>query len=84
MMNERKVTSEWIKFTVEKENGVEIYSSPMPDDEQEILVSDGEIIWLDIFLNEGDEGCYFDSGREIEPNFTHWQPLPEPPKGDKN
>lgn len=77
------LTSEWIKFTVEKENGVEMYSSPMPDDEQEILVSDGEIIWLDIFVNEGDEGCYFDNGREIVPNFTHWMPLPKPPKGDK-
>lgn len=82
-VNEQKVTSEWIKFTVEKdENGVEMYSSPIPDDEQEILVSDGEIIWLDIFINEG-EGCYFDSGEEIVPNVTHWMPLPNPPKGDE-
>ena len=84
-VNDRKVTSEWVKFTVEKdENGVEMYSNPIPDGEQDILVADGGNVWLDIFINEGDEGCYFDSGREIVPNFTHWMPLPEPPKGVEN
>lgn len=66
----------WIKFETEDET----YTNAIPDDEQDVLVTDGKRVWQDTFLNDGSEGCYLDSGFEIVPNVTHWQPLPEPPK----
>ena len=72
----------WINFATENIDGQETYVN-IPNDGQEILVSDGETVWQDTFYNDSDEGCYLDNGREIEPNFTHWMPLPEPPKGSE-
>lgn len=70
---------QWIKFTVDDKT----YTNPIPSDEDEVLVTDGKEVWLDTFINDGIDGCYFDSGYEIVPDATCWQPLPEPPEGDK-
>ena len=52
----------------------------MPDDEQEILVTNGETTWQDTSFIDRD-GYYLDSGYDwIE--ITAWQPLPKPYKED--
>ena len=52
----------------------------MPDDEQEILVTDGETTWQDTCFIDCD-GYYLDSNYDwIE--ITAWQPLPKPYKED--
>ena len=52
----------------------------MPDDGQEILVTNGETTWQDTCFIDCD-GYYLDSNYDwIE--ITAWQPLPEPYKED--
>lgn len=52
----------------------------MPDDGQEILVTNGESTWQDTSFIDCD-GYYLDSGYDwIE--ITAWRPLPEPYKED--
>ena len=52
----------------------------MPDDGQEILVTNGETAWQDTSFIDCDE-YYLDSGYDwIE--ITAWQPLPKPYKED--
>lgn len=77
---QEKQEREWIKFETEidEEDGREIFCCPMPEDEQEVLITDGKNVWLDMFCNDGNE-CWFDSGFDFD-KITHWQPLPEPPK----
>lgn len=53
----------------------------MPDDGQEILVTNGETTWQDTSFIDCD-GYYLDSNYDwIE--ITAWQPLPEPYKEDE-
>lgn len=50
----------------------------LPDNKQEVLVSDGQSIWIDTF-NKDPEGLSFRyGGTEIEKLW--WQPLPQPPE----
>lgn len=52
----------------------------MPDDEQEILVTNGETTWQDTSFIDCD-GYYLDSNYDwIE--ITAWRPLPDPYKED--
>jgi len=73
--------SEWIKFEQEfdKEINQEILASKLPDEDNEVLVTDGSSVWVDTFMCDCD-GYYFDSGFEIIDRITHWMPLPELPK----
>lgn len=75
--------NEWIVFSLEydEDTKTHILSDALPEDEQEILVTDGKKVWLDTFLIDGE--CYLDSGVEIVLDATHWMPLPEPPGGGK-
>jgi len=71
----------WIKFELmfDEDYGREILTFPLPDDEQEILVTDGKDIWEDIFLRDGGD-CCLDSGFESMSRAKHWMPLPQIPK----
>ena len=78
----------WIPFTMreltteEKEEHPEwdyIMDCELPDDGEEILVSDGKFIWSDTFINDGD-GCYLDSNTDLD--GCAWMPLPEPWRGE--
>ena len=82
---------EWIPFKTraltdeEREEHPEwdcIIVGPMPDDGQKILVSINlkghEEVQSDEFYT--DDGCYLDSGYEIEREAVAWMPLPEPYK----
>lgn len=74
-------TDNWTKFTIGKnEEGIDVYDCPLPEDEQEVLITDGKSVWQDTAMSDCD-GFYFDGGDEIIKEITHWQPLPQPPKG---
>ncbi len=76
----------WIPFTKreltaeEQEEHPEwcyIMECPLPDDGQEILVSDGRRVWQDEFYVD-DDGCYLDSDSDFD--GCAWMPKPEPYK----
>ena len=78
----------WIPFTrrpmTEEEqedypNCTFIFDCDLPDDGDEILVSNGRFVWTDTFCNDID-GCYLDGGDDIDEDMA-WMPLPEPYKG---
>lgn len=79
----------WIPFTMrvvtaeEKEEHPEwdyIMDCKLPDDGEEILVSNGKFVWSDTFVNDGD-GCYLDGGTELD--GCAWMTLPEPWRGEE-
>lgn len=51
-----------------------ILDCELPDDDEEVLVSNGRYVWTDTFINNGDE-CYLDSGHELD--GAAWMPMPE-------
>lgn len=55
-----------------------IFDCPLPDDEEEILLSNGKYVWTDTFINDGE--CYLDGGDDIDDGMA-WMPLPKPYKG---
>ena len=63
----------WIPFELDEG----ILSCPLPDNEEEILVSDGTDVWLDTFMS--DYGCYLDNSNS-ELIGLAWMPLPSPYK----
>lgn len=80
--------AKWIPFTEreltaeEQEEHPEwdfILECPLPDDRQEILVSNGRRVWQDEFYS--DDGCYLDSDHELE--GCAWMPLPDPWRGEE-
>ena len=80
---------EWRKFEFREPDEEEKAAHPewcyvmenTPDDDEEILVSNGRYVWKDEFCNNGDE-CYLDSGHEMEGCW--WMPMPEPPKEEED
>lgn len=80
--------AKWIPFTMreltteEKEEHPEwdgIMDCKLPDDGEEILVSNGKFVWSDTFINDGD-GCYLDGDTELD--GCAWMPLPEAWRGE--
>lgn len=55
-----------------------IFDCPLPDDEEEILLSNGKHVWMDTFINDGE--CYLDGGDDIDDGMA-WMSLPTPYKG---
>lgn len=77
----------WIPFTrrpmTEEEqkdypNCTFMFDCVLPDDGDEILVSNGRFVWMDVFCNDID-GCYLDGGDDIDEDMA-WMHLPEPYK----
>ena len=66
---------EWIPFALEEN----FLNCPLPEEDQEILVTDGRSVWTDTFCRDGDD-CYLDGGYEFVAEVTAWQPKPEPPQ----
>ncbi len=54
--------------------GAMIFDCPLPEDGQEVLVSHGRYVCVDVFCN--DDGCYFE-GVDID-DVDAWMPLPKP------
>ena len=75
----------WIPFTrrpmTEEEqkdypNCTFMFDCVLPDDGDEILVSNRRFVWMDVFCNDID-GCYLDSNGDIDEDMA-WMPLPKP------
>lgn len=78
--------SKWIPFQVRELTDEEreehpdwgwIIDGDVPEDGQEILISRGDWVTTDTFIDEGE--CYLDGGWEIEKGMA-WMPLPDPYK----
>ena len=76
---------QWIPFTMEyDEGGWCMLTCPLPEDGEEIMVTDGRYVWEDTFMNDGEE-CWLDSSNKaLVEEVTAWQPKPEPYKGETN
>ena len=48
----------------------------MPDDDQEIIVTDGKYVWADTCIV--DDGFALDSGYDWIEDVIAWMPMPEP------
>ena len=74
---EKQLSGGWIPFKAEYDRyfKMDILQGKLPEEEQEILVTDGENVWVDTFMRDGIE-CYFDSGSSLVDKVTAWQPLP--------
>lgn len=75
----------WIPFKIRPVTEDEKYYHPdldgvfdceLPEDGQDILISNGETVWKDTFIHDGME-CYLDGGEDIEEGMA-WMPLPQP------
>lgn len=74
---------EWVPFTgeYEKNEGRVVLTCPIPDNDEEIMVTDGKYVWEDTFMNDGQD-CWLDSSNKfLVEEVTAWMPKPEPYKG---
>lgn len=73
-----KEKSPWIPFVTEfdEECGMDILQGPLPDDDQEILISVNGASMSDTFLRDGNE-CYLDSGHSFIDEVQAWMPMPD-------
>ena len=78
-MVEQPTVDTWIQFTSEysEEYEIEIMNCRLPDDDEEILVTNGRSVWKDTFFRDGRE-CYLDGGYGFTDEVIAWQPLPKP------
>lgn len=78
----------WNKFALRKTDEEEkqyfgtdeIWSEPVPDSEEMVLISDGVTIWLDEWYSDTDGANLMDS----DALGLYWMPLPELPKKVNN
>lgn len=84
------VPMKWIPFTrrppteEEKEENPEFcyyLDGRLPDDGEEVLVSNGRSVWVDTFSYDGD-GVGFECCGAIEEDMA-WMPMPKPHKGEQ-
>jgi hypothetical protein len=76
---EKQLSGGWIPFETEYDEDLkmDMLQCEIPEDEEEILVTDGKSVWSDTFMRDGME-CYLDSGNDLIITVIAWQPLPEP------
>ncbi len=89
--NSKSITLSWIPVKYHKVTGATridrgivpiIIDGQMPDDEQEVLVTDGKRVWMDIALMYNSNVYYLDSGHEWGNDVIAWMPKPEPYKSE--
>jgi len=78
---EKQLSGGWIQFEAEYDEDLkmDMLQGHLPDDEQEIIVTNGKTVWIDTFMRDGIE-CYLDSGDGLGGEVIAWMPLPEPYK----
>ncbi len=78
VMKERDIGLKWIPFEVEYDEKEELnlLQGEVPENEQEILATDGKTVWMDTFIRESE--CYLDSGEILVSDVVAWMPLPKP------
>lgn len=93
-LKKEPTTLEWNKFKLREmdEEEKEYYSGlssqfmlygKLPDDDEEILVSDGHQVWFDTFHNDAIDGCWLETHIDLEEGMA-WMPLPKPHKKKEN
>lgn len=77
------IEKKWVPFALEydEEKQVEILQGKLPEENEEILVTDGETVWEDTFLRDGEE-CWLDSNIDLVDTAIAWMPrqVPKPYK----
>lgn len=75
----RVIKKKWIPFIMEydEEEQAEILQGKLPEEDEDILVTDGKTVWEDTFIRDGEE-CYLDSNVCLVDTAIAWMPLPEP------
>lgn len=54
-----------------------IWDGAIPEDEETVIVSDGETVWADMWMYYGDDDYNFDSDSDLKEFY--WTSLPKPP-----
>ena len=54
----------------------------LPGDDGQYLMTDGEEIWIDDYMDGVADGIFLDSGRDIR-DITAWMYMPKLPKKDR-
>lgn len=77
---ERDVYRERIGFELDEDEAV-IFTSKLPDDRQDVLVSYtySGYVGTDTFCDDPDYGCFFETNGEMD-GISAWMPLPKPYK----
>lgn len=71
---------EHYKTHPEYQDDCRIFNCKLPDDGQEVLISVYGGAEVDTFIQDTDDGCYFE-GRDID-EVDAWMPLPQPYKAE--
>ena len=74
---EREHYTEWSDMNIDD---FMIFDCPLPEDGQEVLISYGGMVMIDVFIRDETDGCYFESA-EID-DVEAWMPLPEGYRGE--
>lgn len=61
-------------------DGAKILDCPLPEDGEDVLITVNGITWIDTFIRDETDGCYFES-YDIE-EVKAWKRLPEPYKAE--
>lgn len=79
-----KLNGGWIPFKSEYDDyyKLDMLQGKLPDEGEEIIVTDGKTVWCDTFVRDGTE-CFLDSGNEFIREVVAWQSLPTPYKEEK-
>lgn len=77
IVNKQPKVNEWIPFTFDEDD---MLNCPLPDAEEEILISDGEDVWLDIFMTdvENENTVFYLDNSNCDLRGKAWMPLPNP------
>ena len=71
----RRPLSEEEKAAFKQEEG-DIITSHMPEEDEEVLISVGDAVYVDTFCHEGQDGWFFEYSDINE--VAAWMPLPKP------
>ncbi|MGX7099576.1 hypothetical protein ACWOBH_06135 [Globicatella sanguinis] len=56
---------------------VYIWDGTIPEDEETVIVSDGETVWVDMWMYYGDDDYNFESVSDLKEFY--WASIPKPP-----
>lgn len=55
-----------------------MWDGTIPEEDEEVLISDGKTVWTDTWVYYGQNECGFDGGTDLEEFY--WISFPKPPK----
>lgn len=54
-----------------------IWDGVIPEGDEVVIVSDGKTVWVDMWVDYGNDDCNFDGGADLKEFY--WTSLPKPP-----